>query len=282
LRDAASSFHDVTALKANAAVKIIHRRKSVVRNSRQPSTQNHRMKTSLFFIATLFTLALGSVPAAEPATSQPLRLVIVGDSTVCNYPENSDRRGWGMFIQDYFNSNQLQVINLAASGRSTKTFIKEGRWAAALRKRPDYVLIQFGHNDSHSPDKPEATDAKTTCRQYLRQYIDEARSAGAKPVLITPMCRRNFKPDGQVVNALLPYAGAMKAVAEEKHAPLVDLNTASVKLCNQLGPEGSETLACNSKDHTHFNAKGAREMARLVMQELPVVEPSLKECEKSR
>lgn len=230
-------------------------------------------------IAAALFFCAGNALAAGTVTNKPVRLIIIGDSTVCNYPAKSDRRGWGMFIQNYFNTNQLQVVNLALSGRSTKTFIKEGHWAAALKKKPDYVLIQFGHNDSHSPDHPEATDAKTTYRQYLRQYIDESRSIGARPVLITPMCRRNFKPDGHVVNALLPYANAMKIVAKEKQVPLVDLNTASVKLCNKLGPKGSGALACNHKDHTHFNAKGAREMARLVMQELPEVEPSLKQYE---
>lgn len=221
-----------------------------------------------------------NVTAAEPVAKRLALMEIVGDSTVCNYPLKSPRRGWGMFIQHYFNGNQLQVIDLALSGRSTKTFIQQGHWAAALKEKPDYVLIQFGHNDSHSPDRPEATDARTTYRQYLRQYIDQSRAIGARPVLVTPMCRRNFKPDGQVVNALLPYANAMKIVAREKHVPLVDLNTASVNLFNRLGPKASEALACNHTDHTHFNAKGAQEMARLVMKQLPEVEPSLQQYEK--
>jgi len=217
--------------------------------------------------------------AAEPAKDQPVRMVIVGDSTVCNYPDDNVRRGWGMFIQGYFNSNQVQVVNLAKSGRSTKTFIKEGLWAAALKMKPDYVLIQFGHNDSHAPEKPEATDAKTTFRQFLAQYIDETRGIGARPVLVTPMCRREFGADGKIKNSLQPYAEAMKAVAKEKNVPLVDLNTASVELCNQLGAAACDGLANDPKDKTHFNAKGAKEMARLVMEKLPVVEPSLKQYE---
>lgn len=237
------------------------------------------MKVSLLLITIISALTLRNASAVEPATNHPARLVIIGDSTVCNYPLNSVRRGWGMFIQGYFNSNRLQVINLALSGRSTKTFLKQGHWAAALKEKPDYVLIQFGHNDSHAPGRPESTDAKTTYRQYLRQYIDESRAVGASPVLITPMCRRNFKADGQVVNALLPYANAMKAVAKQKHVPLVDLNTASVKLCNRLGAKASEALANSPRDHTHFNAKGAEEMASLVVQQLLVVEPSLKKYE---
>ncbi len=212
---------------------------------------------------------------AADATNQPVRMVIVGDSTVCIWPKADVRRGWGMFIQDYF-TNNLEVTNLARSGRSTKTFITEGLWAAALKEKPRYVLIQFGHNDSHDPSQPEATDANTTYENYLRQYIDEARSIGADPILVTPMCRRTFAADGKLTDALLPYANAMKAVALEKRVPLVDLHTASAKLFEKLGPAGSNELANMPDDPTHFNEKGASAIADLVMKELPVVEPSLK------
>ena len=233
------------------------------------------MKTAPLLIVLALGLVWTRLPAAETAAHPPIHMVIVGDSTVCNYPETTVRRGWGMFIQGYFNSNELKVVNLALSGRSTKTFIQEGHWAGVLKARPDFVLIQFGHNDSHTPDHPEATDASTAYPQYLRQYIDEARAAGARPVLITPMCRRSFQTNGLVDNALLPYANAMKAVAREKQVPLVDLNAASVRLCDQLGPDACKSLANDAKDATHFNAKGARAMAGLVMRELPVVEPAL-------
>jgi len=235
------------------------------------------MKYALFSALVAMRFALIAALAAEPTNSQPVRLVIIGDSTVCNYPQDSVRRGWGMFIQDHFETNKLRVINLARSGRSTKTFIKEGLWEAALKEKPGYVLIQFGHNDSHTPEKPEATDANTTYRQYLRQYIDDARAIGARPILITPMCRRVFGADSKIKNELLPYADAMKAVVAEKNVPLLDLNAASVELCNQLGPEASQELANDESDATHFNAKGAKEMSRLVMQKLPAVEPSLKQ-----
>lgn len=229
-------------------------------------------------IITVLSLTMSIARAAASSAEHRVRMVIIGDSTVCNYPADSIKRGWGMYIQNYFDKNRLQVINLALSGRSTKTFIKQGHWAAALKEKPEYVLIQFGHNDSHAPNRPEATDAATTYRQYLRQYIDESRAIGAHPILITPMCRRNFK-NGKVVNALLPYARAMKAVAKEEKVPLVDLNSSSVELCDRLGQKGSEALADSPTDHTHFNAKGAEEMARLVMQQLPAVVPSLRQYE---
>ena len=233
------------------------------------------MRTGLILLAAVFGLA-SPLLAAGPSAGRPARLVIVGDSTVCNYPHDPIRRGWGMFIQGYFDPARLQVDNLALSGRSTSTFITEGHWAAALAEKPDYVLIQFGHNDSHGAGHPEATDAATSYRQYLRRYIDEARAIGARPILVTPMCRRNFGPDGRIKNELLPYVEAMKAVAAERRVPLVDLNTASVELCNRLGPQGSLALANDPKDPTHFCAKGAQEMARLVMERLPAAEPSLR------
>ena len=143
----------------------------------------------------------------------PVRVVIVGDSTVCNYPVDRPDRGWGQFIEERFATGIVQVINLAAGGRSTKTFIGEGRWAKALAEKPDVVLIQFGHNDSHAPDRPEATDAATTYADFLRRYVDETRATSATPVLVTPMVRRIFGPGGKLTDILQPYADAMKTVA---------------------------------------------------------------------
>ena len=237
------------------------------------------MKLSFFFCAlglglTSCRTAPTSVVAETPPLSSP-NIVIVGDSTVCNWPANDNlhREGWGMHIQDYFKDN-LTVINLAASGRSTKTFINEGRWSAALERVPGVVLIQFGHNDSHAPTNPEATNAATDFREYLLRYIDETRAQGAIPVLITPMCRRTSTDN------LLPYADAMKAVAAEKKVALIDLHAASAKLYAQLGPEGVKALEANlangEYDTTHFNATGAKAMAKLVMDELPAAVPQLK------
>jgi PelA/Pel-15E family pectate lyase len=202
-------------------------------------------------------------------------LIIVGDSTVCNWPEDDVRRGWGQFVQDYFTDN-FKVINKARSGRSTKTFIQQGLWKEILDLKPDYVLIQFGHNDSHAPERPEATDANMDYQDYLRQYIEESRQIGAIPVLVTPMYRRKFDEQGNIHDNLLPYANAMKQVAKEKNVPLVDLNAASEKLYLQLGPQKVIELANAPDDQTHFNEKGARQMVRLVMEQLPQVAPSLK------
>jgi lysophospholipase L1-like esterase len=218
----------------------------------------------------VFLAVTASAMAENPAT----KIVIIGDSTVCEYPADSPSRGWGHFIGENFRDS-VTIVNLAASGRSTKTFIKEGRWAKALAEKPQFVLIQFGHNDSHAKEKPEATDAATDYREYLRQYVKEAREIEAMPVFVTPMCRRTFGADGKLEDILVPYADAMKAVAVELKVPVIDLHEMSGELYLKLGPEKCLELANKAGDATHFNEKGARAMAELVMSKLPGAVPEL-------
>lgn len=208
------------------------------------------------------------------AWAGPLKIAIVGDSTVCDYPEAHPCRGWGQFIAGYFDES-VTVVNRAASGRSTRTFIAEKRWEKALAEKPQLVLIQFGHNDSHAKDRPEATGAATDFRDNLRRYLDDARAVGAEPVLVTPMHRRSWKPDGTLDDILQPYADAMKAVAMEKNAPLIDLHAMSRDLYLKLGREKAAELANAPGDHTHFGEKGARAMAELVMSRLTDAVPAL-------
>jgi lysophospholipase L1-like esterase len=227
---------------------------------------NHRnpepMRTLLAFIFT----------AAPLFAREPAKIAIIGDSTVCEYAPDSPNRGWGQFIAGYFDDS-VMVVNLAVGGRSTKTFAAEGRWAKTLAEKPDLVLIQFGHNDSHAKERPEATDAATDYPANLCRYIDEARAAGATPVLITPMHRRWFNTDGTLLDNLQPYADAMKTVAREKHVPVIDLHTMSRELYLRLGPVKCRELANSPTDRTHFGEKGAKTMAELVMSKLPAAAP---------
>jgi pectate lyase len=202
-------------------------------------------------------------------------IAVIGDSTVCEYPEESVKRGWGHYLQEYFNSDVV-VINEARSGRSTSTFVMDGFWDRVLDEKPAFVLIQFGHNDSHNPANREATDAYTNYRDNLRKYIDQCRNIGAVPVLITPMHRRTYFEDGSLDDNLKPYADAMKIVAEEKGAGLVDLHKMSGDLILRLGEEAAMKMANSPSDRTHFNETGARAMLKLIMQELGDAEPKLK------
>jgi len=235
----------------------------------------HSRRNLLLGLGVVSVLAAMSAGLLAAPAAKEVRVVIIGDSTVCNYPADKPERGWGMFIEDYFQPGSVKVINLAKSGRSTKTFIKEGLWEQALKEKADVLLIQFGHNDSHGADKPESTDAATDYREYLRRYADESRAAGAVPVFVTPMHRRTFNQDGTLNDGLKAYARAMKEVAAEKKAAVVDLHANSGELFARLGERADEDFANKPGDRTHFNEKGARAMAELVMKELPKLEPRL-------
>ncbi|MFH1496671.1 MAG: rhamnogalacturonan acetylesterase [Verrucomicrobiota bacterium] len=220
------------------------------------------------FICLAVMLSPPSLAADERGAR--IRIALVGDSTVCNYPETASQRGWGQLLPEFL-ADGVVVDNLARGGASTKTFPAK-RWQRALEMKPDYVLIQFGHNDSHAADRPEATDAATDYRDNLRRFVTEARAVGARPVLVTPVRRRLFK-NGEPTIELRPYAEAMRAVAVEMDVPLIDLYTDSGKLYAQLGEAGSEAYTMNhidladrpgNGDRTHFTETGAREMARLV------------------
>lgn len=218
--------------------------------------------------------ATAKAPAATLPADKAVKIVTVGDSTMANYAANVPDRGWGQFIGENFNGT-VTTVNLARNGRSTKTFINEGLWKRALEEKPDYVLIQFGHNDSHAATQPESTNAATDFRQYLRQYVEEARAIGAVPVLITPVQRRTYDAAGKLDNSLLPYADATKAVAKEKGVAVIDLNKTSGELYDKLGQRANAAVSRNGTDATHFNERGARWMAQLVMRDLLVVRPEL-------
>lgn len=231
-------------------------------------------------------LALAVVASPARAADKPVCLVIVGDSTVATYPDKHDNRGWGQYIGEKFKDGAVRVVNLAAAGRSTKTFLSEGRWSKALAEKPDVVLIQFGHNDSHEPAKPEATEAQGDYKDNLRRYIDESRAAGAVPVLVTPMVRRTFDASGKFAEAPGPkslgsFAAAMREVGEEKKVAVVDLYASSRSLAEELGPDKSGQMASRRGDITHFNERGARVMADLVAKGFPAAAPTLAPCIKA-
>ncbi len=213
-------------------------------------------------------------PALPAAEGGVITIVVVGDSTVASYPAERKILGWGQVLPEFLDMD-VRCVNLARSGRSSKSFIREGLWDKALARKPDVVLIQFGHNDC--PGKGErSTDPQSDYRDYLRKYIDDARKVGATPILVTPMTRRRFNPDGRIRTTLRPYAEAMIKVGAEKNVPVIDLHAKSVALFERLGDTGSADLNCSPKDRTHFSAKGARAMAKLVVDGLSKAVPDLR------
>jgi pectinesterase len=203
-------------------------------------------------------------------SAKPIRIVLVGDSTV------NDEGGWGAGFKRLVGEG-VACENHARNGRSSKSFIEEGHWERALASGADYVLIQFGHNDMPGKGPARETDPNTTYREFMGRYVDEARAAGAVPVLVTSMTRRHFR-DGKVVTLLGEYAEAVRSVAREKDVPLVDLHAASIELLNRLGPAESETLGPvvdGRPDRTHLSAKGQAVMAALVVDLLREAVPEL-------
>ena len=230
-------------------------------------------------LVVLLSVAITSacLAAGDAQHEKPIRIVLVGDSTVASYPnppkDRPDLTGWGQVFGECFN-DRVTVSNHAQSGRSTKSFIAEGLWQKALDARGDYVFIQFGHNDSHTKDGKPVVDPDTAFPDYLRQYIDQSRAAGAKPVLVTPVARRTFV-GGKIHTGLQPYADAMLKVGKEKGVPVIDLHAASMALFDRLGDERSTDLTASASDRTHFSRKGARTIARLVADALPKTVPEL-------
>lgn len=214
-----------------------------------------------------------SVNAAEP--QRKIRIVLVGDSTV------TDGAGWGAGFKQLLNDN-AECVNTAAGGRSSKSFINEGRWEKALALKGDYYLIQFGHNDEPGKGADRETEPRTTYRQYIARYVDEARAAGTKPVLVTSLTRRQWDKSGKIKSSLVPYADVVKELARERNVPLVDLHTSSIALCEKLGREKCNELSplkgTNQIDNTHLNVKGSVVFARLVADGLIRVVPELKDC----
>ena len=215
--------------------------------------------------------------AEEAAPRAPIRILLIGDSTVASYPhpppDRPDLTGWGQVLGEFF-QGPVEILNHAQSGRSSKSFIREGLWEKALETKADFLFLQFGHNDC--PGKGDrSTDPQTDYPDYLRQYLDEARAQGLKPVLVTPVARQTFV-EGRIHTTLQPYAEAMKKVGKEKKVPVIDLHAASRALFNRLGDAGSADLSPSSSDRTHFSRKGARAMARLVVEALPQAVPELR------
>jgi DNA sulfur modification protein DndE len=227
---------------------------------------------AIFICLTAITPLIAQNSPAQ--THKPL-IVLVGDSTV------TDTSGWGLGFKHFLNEN-ARCTNTAANGRSSRSFINEGRWKNALALKGDYYLIQFGHNDEHGKGPDRETDANTTYYGFMSRYVDEARAIGAKPIVVTSLVRRQWDKsgNGKINSTLVPYVEAVKRLAAEKNVPLIDLHARSKELCEHLGKQKcidfSPLKGTNEVDNTHLNEKGSVLFGQLVVEELLNVAPELK------
>lgn len=194
----------------------------------------------------------------------------IGDSTVArnnihSYPQTGMSQGLALYLKE-----RIQIESAAKNGRSTKSFLDEGRFEPVERamKPGDFLLIQFGHNDEKL-DEARHTDPNTTFCDNLRLFIRAAKGAGAYPVLITPIARRLFDENGRFLpGSHGAYPRAMKRTAAEEGVPLIDLTAVTEQYLAELGDEPSKPLFMWPKDNTHLKPEGAVRMAGFLAQGL--------------
>ncbi|HEU4960778.1 MAG TPA: rhamnogalacturonan acetylesterase [Sphingomonas sp.] len=210
----------------------------------------------------------------EPVTAPTVFLA--GDSTVTDHPYEPTA-AWGQMLPAMLD-DQVAVANHARSGATLKSFLTDLRLDKLLSeaKPGDWLLIQFGHNDQKKQWPQIYADPAFTYPAYLKAYIAEARARGMVPVLVTSPERRMFQPDGTLKHTLADYVEAMKKVAAEEHVPLIDLNAASRRIYETLGPSRAP-LAFNDggRDQTHNDNYGAWMLARVVAAGLAADLPKL-------
>lgn len=242
------------------------------------------MKHKLILLLGLFLLF-----SAFKSDKPVITIFMIGDSTMAdkNLTGGNPERGWGHMLPGYL-SEDIRVDNHAQNGRSSKSFIDEGRWdkVLSLIKKGDYVFIQFGHND----EKPKAdrhTDPGTTFDANLSRFVNETRAKGGIPVLFNSIVRRNFGEGDKLVDTHGAYLDSPRNVAKELNVPFIDMNKITHDLVEGLGPDASKKLFMwvtpntvpaipkGREDNTHLTVYGGRVVAGLTIDAIARVVPQL-------
>lgn len=207
-------------------------------------------------------------------------IFLAGDSTCAtNGSDTAPQAGWGQFLERFVLPG-WQVDNRAVNGRSTKSFLDEGRFAAieAALRPGDWLFLSFGHNDQKSEDPSRYADAWGAYRANLTAMADRAAAAGASCALVSSIARRRFGPDGVLKETLSPYPEAAASVAAERGLPYIDLNLLSTVWLRALGDEASRPYFMRlspgqfpaypegKADDTHLRIEGAVEAACMVAE----------------
>ncbi|SHE45017.1 rhamnogalacturonan acetylesterase [Dysgonomonas macrotermitis] len=217
---------------------------------------------------------------AFTASDKPVTIFIAGDSTAQSYKEEKDGliKGWGQMLPLFLDDN-VKVVNHAMGGRSTKTFISEGRWERLLSEVSpgDYVFVQFGHNDAST--RPERHASYDDYRKNLIRFIEDVRAKKANPVLLTSVVMRTFDKKGNLVDDRLKgYPVITRQVAKEYNVPMIDVNLKTRDFITMLGDSASipyyrwvepgvdHAKPDGLKDDTHMMEKGATQVACFVAE----------------
>jgi lysophospholipase L1-like esterase len=242
--------------------------------------------------------------AFDPATAAvrkpgtTVRIDLIGDST------QTDHAGYGRgFCANL--TDKVDCVNMARGGASTRSFRAQGIWDRALQTKPDYMLIQFGHNDVVFNRPPGARPAGAAgagappngaafggdraltepgdYEKNLRQYVTEARAAGIKPILVTPITRQYFEADGKIHSDQTEHSETMRRVAADMKVPLIELQNESIAYLESVGEEAGHKFEITKKDatgatifdKTHFNWAGSYVFGRMVAVDLGKAAPQL-------
>lgn len=233
------------------------------------------MKTILLYALIICSI---TVSAQEKPT-----LYLIGDSTMADKedPEKNPEHGWGQMLPELMTA-EIAIENDAVNGRSTRSFINEGRWKEVKNKlKPgDFVFIQFGHNDQKIKDSSRYTNPFTQYRANLEKFVKETKEKGAQPVLMSSIVRRNFNENGVLVDTHGEYPLVTRMVAEYLEVPFIDMQLLTEQLEIAYGPEASKKLHLHLEpgedsyepegrdDDTHLSEKGAILVASLALQEI--------------
>ncbi|WP_240644149.1 rhamnogalacturonan acetylesterase [Antribacter gilvus] len=210
----------------------------------------------------------------ESAATPARTIFLAGDSTAA--PKDlgvAPEAGWGMALPFYL-ADRIAVANHARNGRSTKSFVDEGRLAALLAeaREGDVVVIQFSHNDEKIEDPTRYTEPWSTYQEHLALYLEGVRERGAVPVLATSAERRRFDEGGKALPTHGEYPDAMRALAEREGVPFVEVQRTTLALWQRLGPDETTRYLLHTpdgrRDDTHFNTPGAAAVAAIVARGL--------------
>jgi len=232
------------------------------------------MKTLKYTLALLITSVIGLAFIQQ----QKPTLYMVGDSTMHN--DNKILWGWGTTIAEVLDTTKINIVNSATAGRSTRTFVSEGRWAkvVAALKPGDFVIMGFGHNEGSKPDTTAAgnrgvlrgigedsvvlksskgTEVVYTYGHYFHKFIREAKAKGAYPIVVSMIPRREWEKNDstKIILANKDYGLWAKQVADLEGVPFVDVNGITAAKYNKL--THAQVYALFGTDHTHTNHAGA-------------------------
>lgn len=212
-----------------------------------------------------------------------MSIFIIGDSTASiKLDTKRPESGWGEHLKDYL-KDQIEIVNKAVNGRSTKSYLSEGLFAEVLESISfgDYLIIQFGHNDQKHEDEHRYTNPFTTYQENLKYFVDQAKNKGAIPIILSSVPRRNFISKNRLHRkAVGHYPSSAISFAKREKVLSIDMYKKTKELFEYLGYEQSEQLflhlAPNQNpnypngviDNTHFSILGAQMIAGLVAKEL--------------